>query len=180
MHSLLVTLAPYSLIAAAVFALLFVVDLVAMMIHVARGGKIDPEEGRVVTENRPLTTSDMITMGDTGAPGGRYWGKHKVFLSRSTHITDMSLVDGSATKAQRRLAHGIQLGLVLFGLAFMCLAISLLPSQPVFGFALAAFAICWLFTVIRSPMKGRAEALRKLKDRRASREAHRHKPRDSN
>jgi len=176
MHPLLVTVAPYSLVAAAVFALLFVVDLVAMMIHVARSGRIYPEEGHVITENRPLTNSDMITMGDTGARGGRYWGKQKVFLSRSTYITDMSLVDGTATKAQRRLAHGIQLGLVLFGLAFMCLAISLLPSQPVSGFVIAAFAAYWLFICIRLPMKGRAEALRKLKERQASRESHRHKP----
>lgn len=179
MHSLLVTVAPYSLLAAAVFALLFVVDLVAMMIHVARSGGIDPEEGHVVTENRPLTTSDMITMGDTGAPGGRYWGKHKVFLSRSTYITDMSLVDGTATKAQRRLAQGIQLGLVLFGLAFVCLAISLLPSQPVFGLLLAVGAAYWILMCIRLPMKGRVEALRKLKERRTLREARRHKPRES-
>jgi hypothetical protein len=176
MDSLVVTVAPYSLVAAAVFGLLFVVDLLAMMIYVSRSGKIGPEEGHVVTENRPLTTSDVATMGGTGAPGGRYWGKHKVFLSRSTYITDMSLVDGTATNAQRRLAHGIQLGLVLFGLAFVCLAISLLPSQPVFGLLLAAGATYWLLMCIRLPMKGRADALRKLKERQESREARRHKP----
>src|SRR5271170_7780291 len=100
MDSLLVTVVPYSLVAAAVFALLFVVDLLAMVIYVSRSGKIDPEEGRVVTENRSLTSSDVATMGGTGAPGGRYWGRHKVFLSRSLFVTDMSLVDGTATKAQ--------------------------------------------------------------------------------
>jgi hypothetical protein len=176
MDSLLVTVARYSLVAAAVFGALFVVDFLAMMIYVARSGKIDPEEGRVATENRPMTTSDAVTMGGTGAPGGRYWGKHKVFLSRSMFITEKSLVDGTATKAQRRLAHSIQLGLVLFGLAWLFLGISLLPSQPVFGFLAAAGATYWSFIMIRLPMKARADALRKLKERQESRAARRHEP----
>jgi len=175
MDSLLVTAARYSLVAAAVFALLFAVDFLAMMIYVARSGTIGPEEGYVVTENRALKSGD-VAMGGTSAPGGRYWGKHKVFLSRSTYITDMSLVDGTATKAQRRLAHGIQLGLVLFGLAWLFLRISLLPSQPVFGYLAAAGATYWVLMFIRASMKGRADALRKLKERQESREARRHKP----
>jgi len=77
MDSLLLTVAPYSMVAAAVFALLFVVDLLAMMIYVSRSGKIDPEEGHIVTENRPLTTSDVAIMGGAGAPGGRYWASTK-------------------------------------------------------------------------------------------------------
>jgi hypothetical protein len=146
-----------------------------MMIYVARSGTIGPEEGHVVTENRALKSGD-VAMGGTSAPGGRYWGKHKVFLSRSTYITDMSLVDGTATSAQRRLAHGIELGMVLFGLAWMFLGLSLLPSQPVGGLLFVAFSTYWLFFWIRSPMKGRADALRKLKERQESREARRHKP----
>ena len=102
MDSLLVRLAPYNLVAAAVFGLLFVADFLALIIYVSRSGKIDPEEGHVVTENRPLTTSDVAILGRTGAPGGRYWGKHKVFLSRSMFVTDTSLVDGTATKTSQQ------------------------------------------------------------------------------
>ena len=69
MESLLVTVAPYSLVAAAVFALLFVADFVAIALYVARSGKIDPEEGHVVTENRALKSGD-VAMGGTSAPGG--------------------------------------------------------------------------------------------------------------
>jgi hypothetical protein len=176
MDSLLVTVAPYSLVAAAVFGLLFVVDLLAMVIYVARSGKIDPEEGHVVTENRPLTTSDVATLGNTGAPGGRYWGKHKVFLSRSKYITDMSLVDGTATEAQRRLVRGIKLAAILFWLAWVSGGLALLPSEPIFGTTIIIFLTGMFIQSVRMVRKGRADALRKLKERQESREARRHNP----
>lgn len=176
MDSLLVRLAPYNLVAAAVFGLLFVADFLALIIYVSRSGKIDPEEGHVVTENRPLTTSDVAILGRTGAPGGRYWGKHKVFLSRSMFVTDTSLVDGTATKAQRRFVHGVILAIILFFLAWFCGGLALLPSQPASGIFVVIFATVSIFLSVRSFRKGRANALRKLQERQESREAHRHKP----
>jgi hypothetical protein len=176
MDSLLVTMAPYSLVAAAVFVLLFVADLLTMIIYVSRSGKIDPEEGHVVTESRPLTTSDVAIMGGTGAPGGRYWGKHKVFLNRSTYITDMSLVDGTATKAQRRLVQGIKLAAIFFWLAWVFGGLALLPSQPVLGTTFIIVLTGMFTQSVRMVRKGRADALRKLKEKQESREARRHKP----
>jgi len=176
MDSLPVSMAPYSLVAAAVFGLLFVVDFLALIIYVSRSGKVDRDEGQVVTENRPLTASDSIELGSSGAPGGRYWGKHKVFLSRSMFVTDMSLVDGTATKAQRRFVHGIILAIILFFLAWFCGGLSLLPSQPASGIFLVIFATVSIFLSVRSFRKGRADALRKLQERQESREAHQHKP----
>jgi hypothetical protein len=176
MDSLLVTIAPYSMVAAAVFALLFVADLLAMMIYVSRSGKIDPEEGHVVTENRPLTTGGAARIGGTGAPGGRYWGKHKVFLSRSMFITDKSLVDGTATKAQRLLVRGMKLAAVFFWLAWVFLGLALLPSQPIFGATTIILLTGAFIQSVRSVRKGRADALRKLKERQESREARRHEP----
>jgi hypothetical protein len=176
MDYLLVMVARYSLVAAAVFGLLFVVDLLAMMIHVARSGKVDPEEGHVVTENRPLISSDVVTLGGTGVPGGRYWGKHKVFLSRSTYISDLSLVDGTATQAQRRLVRGIKLAAILFWLAWVFLGLALLPSQPIGGTTIIVVFTGMFIQSVRLVRKGRADALRKLKERQESREARRHKP----
>jgi hypothetical protein len=173
MYSLLVTVAPRSMVAAAVFALLFVVDLLAMMIYVSRSGKIDPEEGHVVTENRPLITSDVTILGGTGAPGGRYWGKHKVFLSRSTYISDVSLVDGTATEAQRRLVRGMKLAAILFWLASVFLGLALLPSEPIFGTTIIIVLTGMFIQSVRMVRKGRADALRKLKERQESREARR-------
>ena len=169
MESLLVTVAPYSLVAAAVFALLFVADFVAIALYVARSGKIDPEEGHVVTENRALKSGD-VAMGGTSAPGGRYWGKHKVFLSRSLFITDKSLVDGTATPAQRRLVNATKLAFVLFGLAWFCGGIAMLPSNTLGGVIFVAFATYWLIWTTRIDRKGRADALRKLKEKQASRQ----------
>jgi len=175
MDSLLVTVARYSMLAAAVFALLFVVDFLAMIIYVSRSGNVDPEEGHVVTENRPLTSSDVAVLDGTGAPGGRYWGKHKVFLSRSTYISDMSLVDGTATKTQRLVVRGMKLGAILFWLAWVCAGLALLPSQPIFGTMIIIFLTGIFIQSVRMVRKGRADALRKLKERQESREAHRHK-----
>ena len=45
MDSLLVTVATYSRVAAVVFGLLFVVDLLALMIYASRSGKVEPDEG---------------------------------------------------------------------------------------------------------------------------------------
>lgn len=178
MDSLLVTVATFSEIAMYVFILLFVVDLLAMCIYVIRGGKVDPEEGHVVTEDRALTASDSMAMGGSGAAGGRYWGKHKVFTSRSLFITDMSLVDGTATKAQRLLVRGMKLGAIFFWLAWVCGGLALLPSQPVIGVMIVIFLTGFFIQSVRLVRKGRADALRKLQERQASREQ-RHKARES-
>jgi len=170
MDSLVMTVAPYCLVAAAAFALLFVVDLVAMMIYVARSGNIDPDEGHVVTENRPLTASDAAILGGTSGPGGRYWGKHKVFLSRSGYITDMSLVDGTATQAQRRLVGGIKLAAILFWLAWVFSGLALLASEPILGTTIIILFTGMFIHSARMVRKGRADALRKLKERKESRE----------
>ena len=175
MDSLLVTVATFSEIAAYVFALLFVVDLLAMGIYVSRIGKVEPEEGHVVTQNRPLTASDSIELGGSGAPGGRYWGKHKVFLSRSLFVTDLSLVDGTATNAQRRLVHGIKIAAILFWLAWVFGGLALLPSQPVLGMIFVVFITLMFIQSVRLVRKGRADARRKLLERQASRRDRRHK-----
>jgi hypothetical protein len=173
--SLLVTVATFSEMAAYVFCLLFVVDLLAMGIYVSRIGKVEPEEGQVVTQNRPLTASDSIELGGSGAPGGRYRGKHKVFLSRSLFVTDLSLVDGTATKAQRRLVHGIKIAAILFWLAWVFGALTLLPSSPVLGLIFVIFITIWFLGGVRLVLKGRSDALRKLKARQESRQDRRHK-----
>ena len=175
MNSLLVSMATFSEIAMCVFILLFVVVLLALCIYVMRSGKVHPEEGTVITEDRALTANDSSSLGGSGVSGGRYWGKHKVFASRSMFITDLSLVDGTATKAQRLVVRGIKLGAILFWLAWICGGFALLPSQPVFGIGVIVVLTFAFIQSIRMVRKGRADALRKLQERLASRQ-HRHKP----
>jgi hypothetical protein len=173
--SILTTVATFSEPAACVFASLFLADLVVVCIYIYRIGNVDSEEGHGVTENRPLTDSDWNSLGGTGTVGGKYWGKHRVFLSRSGYITDMSLVDGTATKKQHRIVRGIKLAAVLFWLAWVCGALCLLPLQPAVGLTFAIGITIWFLGAIRLVRKGRADALHKLAERRASRHD-RHKP----
>jgi hypothetical protein len=170
--SLLVTVAHFSEIAMYVFILLFVAVLLAMCIYVYRGGKVEPEEGHVVTENRALTANDSVSMGGSGVSGGRYWGKHKVLTSRSMFITDMSLVDGTATNAQRLLVRGMKLGAMLFWLAWVCGGLALLPTQPIFAIFITLFLTAIFIQSVRLVRKGRADALRKLQEIQASRQNH--------
>jgi len=176
LNALLVAAAPIAEIAMYVFCFLFVVDILAMAIYVNRAGNVEPEEGHVVTENRPFTASDSMEFGGDLDPGGRYWGKHKVLLSRSTFITDKSLVDGTATKAQLRLVRGIKLAAILFWLAWVFGGLALLPSQPIFGTMIIIFLTGMFIQSVRMVRKGRADALRKLQERHESRQARQHGP----
>jgi hypothetical protein len=169
LNSLLITVASFSETAVWVFGALFVADLVLVMIYVYRIGNVDKAEGRIVTEHRPLSTSDWITMGGSGFIAGKYWGKHKVLVSRSTYITEMSLVDGTATKSQRLLVRGIQLAAFFFWLAWVFGALTLLPSIPALALVFLLFVTIWFLGGVRLVLKGRADALRQLKERRASR-----------
>jgi hypothetical protein len=56
--------------------------------------------------------------------------KKRVFLSRSLFISDESLVDGTATKSQRLIVHGIKLAFLLFWLLVVFGMLSVLPSNP--------------------------------------------------
>jgi hypothetical protein len=169
--SLLATVVNFSETAVWVFGALFVADLGAVIIYVYRSGKVDEEEGRVVTERIPRSGNNRIGMGRGVFVTGASWAKKKVLVSRSAYVSDMSLVDGTATKSQRLFVHGIRLAWLLFCLAFVFGGLTLLRSDPAFAlvslFVMSGGLICGV-TLIR---KGRADALRKLKQRQASQEA---------
>jgi hypothetical protein len=88
----LATVVNFSETAVWVFGALFVADFGAVIIYVYRSGNVDEEEGRVVTGRIPLS-GNIVT--------GASWVKKKVLASRSAYVSDMSLVDGTATKSQR-------------------------------------------------------------------------------
>jgi len=119
-------------------------------------------------------SADRRGQSRSGVAGGRYWGKHKVLASRSTFITDMSLVDGTATKAQRLLVRGIKLAGIFFFLAWVCGGLALLSSQPIAGVLIVIFFTGMFIHTVRMVRKGRADALRKLQEKQASRH-NRHK-----
>jgi hypothetical protein len=172
-NSLLATVANFSETAVWVFGALFVANGIALVIYLYRSGKVDKDEGRVVTEQSPLLGNNRIGAGCGVLVAGASWAKKKVLVSRSTYVSDMSLVDGSATKSQRLFVHGIQLQFLLFWLAFVFGALTLLRSDPAFALSCLCIMSGVLFYGVTAIRKGRADALRKLKQGQGSRKVRR-------
>jgi len=157
----LVTIAKFSQKMLWVVSFLMVADLASIALIILRIGKVDPEEGHVVTERGSGSVGALNPLGGS-LGGGRYVVKEKVLLSRSGYITDESLVDGTATKSQRRLVHCAQLLFFLFWLLFVFIGFSLLPTEPIGG---AVFILLSTFGFSKAGMgmhRGRVEALRKV------------------
>jgi hypothetical protein len=169
--SLLVTVAKFSEMMLWIIGALFVLDFAALMIVVVRSGKIDEEEGSVVNEPVPLSGNDRNAMGGDVAVGGTGQAEKRVFLSRSSFISDESLVEGTATKSQRLIVHGIKLAFFLFWLLFVFGMLSVLPSNPVAALLVIIIVSIIFFRAAAMVRKGRAEALRKLKRDVAPRKA---------
>jgi hypothetical protein len=148
-----------------VVGVLFFLEFVAVFICLYRTGAADEEEGRTVTERMRVSGSSFSSNSPLAA---RYLSRSKVFVSRSGYISEMSLVDGTATIAERLIARGIKLAFFLFWLTCVFGILALLPSDP--GIALTllliwSFAWCCGINLIR---KSRADALRRLAERRTS------------
>ncbi len=114
------------LIGALVF---FLGDMCAMAVYTIRNGHSDGAAGKVVTANQPLTMS----LGQT-PPMGR--SKRKILFTKNRFITMKSLVDGTASAADRLMFVGIHcaigsffliwVGLALIGIRTNVLAIAIL------------------------------------------------------
>jgi hypothetical protein len=171
MNSLLDTIAKFSETMLWVVGPLFLADLAALIIIVLRSGTVNQEEGRVVDEQGPLFQDDRNAMGGEVTFAGTGQTKKRVFVSRSSFISDESLVDGTATKSQRLMVHGIKLAFLLFWLLVVFGMLSVLPSNPIavlFVITIMSIIFFQAATLIR---KGRADALGKLKRKVARGEA---------
>jgi hypothetical protein len=170
-NSLLVTIAKFSETMLWVVGALFVADLAALIIVAVRSGTVDQEEGCVVNEQGPLSGNDRNAIGGDVAVAGTGQTKKRVFLSRSSFISDEALVDGTATKSQRLIVHGIKLAFLLFWLLFVFGVLSVLPSNPVAGLFIIIIMSIIFFKAAAMMRKGRTDALRKLKREVAPRKA---------
>jgi hypothetical protein len=162
-NSLLVAIAKFSETMLWVVGALFVADFAALMVVVVRRGTMDQEEGCVVNEQVPLSGNNRNAMGGQIVVAGTGRAKAKIFLSRSSFISDESLVDGTATKSQRLLVHGIKLAFFLFWLLAVFGVLSVLPSNPVAGLLVIIILSVVFFKAAALMRKGRMDALRKLK-----------------
>ncbi len=165
MDSLLVTIANISETMLWVVGPLFLAVLAALIILNVRSGTVNQEEeGRVLDEQGPLSYEDRNAMGVEVTFGGTGQTKKSVLVSRSSFITDESLVDGTATKSQRLTVLGIKLAfLFLWLLIVFGILSALLPSNPVVVLFMVTIMSVIFFLAARLVRKGRADALRKLK-----------------
>jgi len=157
--SFLTKVANFSETAVWVVGVLFIVEFVAVFICAYRAGRADEDEGRVITRRaRP-----------SGLIAGRYWSKSKVLVNRSGYINEMSLVDGTATKIERLIVYGIKLAFLLFWLAFVFGILTLLPSEPGVALAMLLIMLCIFCCAVTLIRRSRADALRKLAEKRPHR-----------
>lgn len=132
-----------------------VVDLVAMIVYTIRHGQSDNLEGKVITENRPL-----------GAISLRYpplmgLSKRKMLGSKSGYVTMDSLVDGSATFAERMMVVGIITAMVSFFLIFVGVGLLLMKDLLIF----VLFPVIpgmWLYTIVREVWQEHQEASKRV------------------
>ncbi|MGC1650362.1 MAG: hypothetical protein WA741_31450 [Candidatus Sulfotelmatobacter sp.] len=160
MNSALVTIAKFSQTMLWVVGALFVADFAVIMISLVRSGTADKDEGCVV--NEALGSDSLDAMKGDAAVTSRYPAKKKVLLSRSSFISDKSLVDGTATKSQRLIVYGIKLAFLLFWLAWVFGLLTLLPSNPAPALLMIVLISIWFFRAVALVRKGRQDALRKL------------------
>jgi len=170
MNLMLVTIARFSEIMLWVVGFLFAADFALIVFIVARTGKVDQDEGRVLTEHGTGAGNALNPLGGAGdTPGtGKYVVKEKILLSRSEYITDESLVDGTATKTERLLVHCAQMAFFLFWLLFVFIGLTLAPSNPVQGAFFVIAPTIGFFMAGLGMYRGRTKALRKLKKRKAA------------
>ena len=165
MNLTLVTIATFSQKMLWVVGSLMVADLVSLFLIALRIGKVDPEEGHVVTERGSGSGGALNPVGGA-VGGGRYALKEKVFVSRSGYISDESLVDGTATKNEQRLVHCAKLLFFLFWLLFVFIGLNLLPTEPIGGTFFAVFPTIVFFRLAVGIHRDRVERLRKLQMKR--------------
>lgn len=119
-----------------------VADLAAMIVYTLRHGQSDHLQGKVITENRPLSAMSLRIPPPMG------WSKRKMLGSKSGYVTMDSLVDGSATFAERMMVVGIITAMVSFFLVFV--GVGLLLTKDLLIFVLfPVIPGIWLYNILR-------------------------------
>lgn len=137
---------------------ILVADLAAMIVYTLRYGKSDPTKGKVITENRPLSSMSV------GHPPLMGRSKRKILGSKSGYVTMESLVDGAATFAERMVALGILTAMVSFFLIFVGAGLMLMKNLLI----LVLFPVIpglWLYNILREVWKDYQEAKKRVASR---------------
>jgi hypothetical protein len=115
--------------------MVFVADMTAMAIYTIRFGESDGTAGRIVSGRRTLPLSP-------GARPSIARSKIRSLGDRHRYITMRSLVDGTATPAERMMVAGIITAVGSFFCIFLGLALIFAANNPV-GLAFAIVPALW-------------------------------------
>lgn len=132
-----------------------VADIAAMTIYTIRQGQSDHLEGKVITENRPLSAMSLRIPPPMG------WSKRKMLGSKSEFITMDSLVDGTATFGERMMVVGIFTAFVSFFSIFVGAGLMLMKNLLI----LVLFPVIpgiWLYRFMRETLQHYQEAKRRV------------------
>ena len=123
---------------------IMVVDGTLLAIYTLCRGRTDAEEGKTITVDQPMSPMRLRGFGI-----GRKWSRQNVLVSRrSDHISIESLVDGTATLAERFVVFGINVFIVCFVLLFYGFGLLFLDESPLVIF-LPLFVSVWAFNLFK-------------------------------
>ena len=141
-----------------------VADIAVMTIYTIRQGQSDNLEGKVITENRPLSAMSLRIPPPMG------WSKRKMLGSKSDFITMESLVDGTATFGERIMVVGIFTAFVSFFSIFVGAGLMLMEDLLIFVLFPVIPGI-WLYRFIRETSQDYQEAKKRVAARRHGEQA---------
>lgn len=144
---------------------IFVPTMLALAIYALRRG--EPDEAPVTPTMQPFGPHPA-TGRPTGLTATRWRSRVRLLAGRRTMITMDSLVNGTATRAERVVVVGINVALVSFWLIFLGIGLLMLPTTSGISLVLPVVTGLWLFNAMKSQWDDLAAA-RRRRDRRAGR-----------
>ncbi len=136
-----------------------VVDLAAMIIHTIRRGESADQKGKVITEDRPLSSMSL------GIPPPMGWSTRKILGSKSEFISMESLVDGTATFAERMMVLGNITVFISFFLIWVGLGLILMKNILIFVLTPVLPGL-WVYYNLRDDWRYYQEAKKRVAARR--------------
>ncbi|HXG03996.1 MAG TPA: hypothetical protein VNO23_11370 [Candidatus Binatia bacterium] len=149
---------------------IFVTTMLALLTYALRGG--EPDEMPVAPSMQPFGP-DPATGRPAGLTASRWRSRVRVLAARRRFITMDSLVDGTATGAERAVVAGINVALVSFWLIFLGIGLVMLPKTTGISLVFPVVTGLWLFNALKSQWDDLVAA-RRRRERRAGRAGRRH------
>jgi hypothetical protein len=149
---------------------IFVTTMLALLVYALRRGEQDP--GPPSPTMQPFGPHPA-TGWPTGLTASRWRSRVRVLAARRSFITMDSLVNGTATRAERAVVVGINVALVSFWLIFLGIGLVMLPKTSGISLVFPVVTGLWLFNALKSQWDDLIAA-RRRHERRSGRAQRRH------